>query len=285
MKLSFQILDVQVTVAVDDEGVAKTLAVLRQSAQHAFPPSRSVEYSVTANGRDFVVAEDGELLARAPYPIDVLMVLDGHVYAPALAPYAGTAATLLAAACVRVGGARILLVGERDAGRSALLLQLLRAGAAVEGDWYVLLEDGLVTTVARTLRVQQDVLDLLPGAEALVAGLPFVQDALGRVVWSFDPAAAGFPWRIERERVDAVVVVESNPGGRSRLEQRPRHETAQDVVAAIGSVPGERGAPVGERIAAACRLVDACACWRLRLGGLEEAVSRLATIEYASGSD
>lgn len=274
------------TIAADDEGVAKTLAVLRQSAHHAFPPARSVAYAVEADARGFDITEDGRLLTRAPYPIDVLMVLDGHVYAPALAPYAGTNATLLNAACVRVaGGARLLLVGDRDVPRSALLLELLIAGAAVEGDWYVLLHDGLVTTLARSLRLQQEVADLLPEAAPLLAEQPYVQDALGRVVWSLDPAAAGYRWEIAADPVDAVVVVESNPGGHSRLERRPRHETAQEVVAAIGSVPGERGAPVGERIAAACRLVDACSCWRLRLGDLETAVSLLASIEYASGTD
>ena len=114
-----------------------------------------------------------------------------------------------------------------------------------------------------------------------------MQDALGRVVWSFDPAAAGFAWEIDAEPVHAVVVVESNPGGRSRLERRPRYETAQDVVAAIGTIPGERGGPglVGPRVAAASRLVDACSCWRLRLGDLDEASTLLRGIEHGSASD
>jgi hypothetical protein len=273
LRLSFQILDLQVTVRAEHPGVAETLRMLEQSAHHRFAPARSVEYVVAAGGEGFDVREDGSLIATVPYPIDVLMLLDGHVYAPALAPHAGGAAALLHGACVRVGGTRALLVGERDARWSALLVKLLLDGAAVEGDWYVLLDGGLVTTVARTLRLQEEVPDALPEAAALVAGRPFVQDALGRVVWSFDPAAAGFAWEIGTEPVEAIVVVESNPGGRSRLERRPRYETAQDVVAAVGALPGDRSGAglAGARVAAAVALVDACSCRRLRLGDLDEA--------------
>jgi hypothetical protein len=88
----------------------------------------------------------------------------------------------------------------------------------------------------------------------------------------------GFPWEIRNDDIDVIVVVESNPGGRSRLERRPRHETAQEVVAAIYAV-------TGARIAAACRLVDACACRRLRLGDADEAASLLGGIEGTSGSE
>jgi len=270
-----------VTVATDDESVAKTLGPLRQSARHPFPPSRSVEYTVTQNGRGFDVDEDGKLLTHAPYPIDVLMLLDRRVYLPALAPYAGTAAALLGAACAQIGETRLLLVGDRDVAGTALLLKLLTGGAVVEGDWYTLLADDVVTTVARSLRVSQDVVAAAPEAARLVDGQPFVQDALGRVVWSFDPTTRGLTWEIGRGAVDAIVVVESNPGGRSRLERRPRHEAAQDVVAAIDVIPGEQVRPqiVAARIAAACRLVDACSCWRLRLGDLDEAAALLGRIE------
>jgi len=276
LKLSLQILDLEVVVRTEDARIAQTLEVVRQTARHGFPPSRSIEYEIAAVDGGFEIAEDGTLLATAPYPIDVLMVLDGHIYAPALAPYVGTPAALLHGACVRVGGTRTLLVGDRDPRRAAFLLQLLSDGAAVEGDWHVLLDEGLVTTVARTFRLAQEAVDALPAAAALVAGRPFVRDALGRVIWSFDPATAGFDWQLDAEPIDAVVVVESNPGGRSRLEPRPRYETAQEVVAAVAAIPGEYGeaVPVGPRLAAVSRLVDACSCRRLRLGDLGEA-SRL----------
>ena len=273
LKLSVRILDLEVVVRTEDPRIAKTLDIVRQTARHRFPAARSIEYEITAVDGGFEITEEGALLATAPYPIDVLMVVDGHVYAPALAPYVGAPAALLYATCARVGGTRLLLVGDRDARRAALLLQLLFDGAAVEGDWHVLLHEGLVTTVARAFRLAQESVDALPEAAALVAGRPFVRDGLGRVIWSFDPAAAGFEWELDSEPVDAIVVVESNPGGRSRLEPRPRYETAQEVVAAVAAIPGEYGetVPVGPRLAAVSQFVDACSCWRLRLGDLGEA--------------
>lgn len=287
LKLSLQILDLEVVLRTEDARIARTLEVVRQTARHGFPAARSIDYEITAVDGGFEIAEDGSLLATAPYPIDVLMVVDGHVYAPALAPYVGTPAALLHGACVRVGGSRLLLVGDRDPRRAALLLKLLSDGAAVEGDWHVLLDEGLVTTVARTFRLAQEAVDALPEAAPLVAGRAFVRDALGRVIWSFDPAAAGFPWELDAGPVDAIVVVESNPGGRSRLEPRPRYETAQEVVTDVAAIPGEVGdaVPVGPRLAAVSRLVDACSCWRLRLGDLGEASSALFGIENASERD
>lgn len=282
LTLTVQILDLEVVVRTEDARIAKTLDIVRQTARHRFPTARSIEYEITAVDGGFEITEEGSRLVTAPYPIDVLMVVDGHVYAPALAPYVGTPAALLYASCVRVGGTRLLLVGDRDPRRAALLLQLLTDGAAVEGDWHVLLDEGLVTTVARTFRLAQEAVDVLPGAAALVAGRPFVRDGLGRVIWSLDPAAAGFDWELDAEPVEAIVVVESNPGGRSRLEPRPRYETAQEVVAAVAAIPGEVGdaVPVGPRLAAVSRLVDACSCWRLRLGDLGEA-SRLLQKAFA----
>lgn len=291
LKLSLQILDLEVVVRTEDAHIEQTLEVLRQTAHHRLLPARSIDYEIVAVAGGFEIVEDGSLLATAPYPIDVLMVLDGHVYAPALAPYAGTPAVLLHGACVRIGGTRLLLVGDRDPRRTALLLQMLSDGAGVEGDWHVLLDVGLVTTVARTFRLAQETVDALPEAAALVAGRPFVRDALGRVIWSFDPAAVGFAWELDTGPVEAVVVVESNPGGRSRLESRPRYETAQEVVAAVAAIPGEYGeaVPVGPRLAAVSRLVDACSCWRLRLGDLAEASTLLRRafegIENASAHD
>lgn len=238
--------------------------MLDQAARYERPVSRSVEYAVTPSAGGFTVSEDGAVLTTQPYPIDVLVVLEARMYARAFARL-GSAAAVLGAACVGVEGGRLLLVGDVDVFHSGLLLALLRDGAAVEGDWCVVVEDGLVTTVAQALRIHEDALRTLPDVAALVEGRPFVQDALGRVLWSFDPTSVGLAWRLPTAPVEGIVVVESNLGGRSRLEPRPRFETAQEVVPAL-----DTSTVSAARIATVCALVDSCSCWRLRLGGLEE---------------
>jgi hypothetical protein len=92
-------------------------------------------------------------------------------------------------------------------------------------------------------------------------------------MWSLDPTAAGFGWELPNAPVEGILVVESNSGGRSRLEQRPHYETAQELVAALGSVPGEQreSSLTAARVAALCRLADQSACRRLALGDLETA--------------
>jgi hypothetical protein len=147
-----------------------TLAVLEQAARHDVSPTHTARYDATWDGRAFEVSEDGALLSRQPYPIDVLMVLEAQIYARALAPFAQTPAALVRAACIRVDGGRLLLVGDHDARRTALLLALLRDGAAVEGDWTVVVDGPSVRTVARPLRVQEEALESLPSAAGLVEG-------------------------------------------------------------------------------------------------------------------
>lgn len=251
--------------------VARTLAFLTQSAHYRFPPSQAARYEVVQRDGEFDVIENDILLASVPYPIDVLMLLDSQIYAPALAPFADTHAALLRGACVRIGETRLLFVGDNDARRTALLLRLLMEGAAVEGNWYVVLRDGSLTTVARSLRLSQEVVDELPAAAALVEGRPYVQDAVGSFIWNFEPVSSSGAWELDSEPVQAVVSVESNPGGRSRLESRPHYEVAQEVIASIAAFPADRHGSglVGARIAAASTLVDSSSCWRLRLGDLD----------------
>jgi hypothetical protein len=81
-----------------------------------------------------------------------------------------------------------------------------------------------------------------------------------------------------------VVVVESRGGGRSRLEEAPQYETAQDAVAALGVFPGESSPPrpiVAARVAEACAIVNGASCRRLKLGELDEAVALLERLQIS----
>jgi hypothetical protein len=267
------VLDLGVNITTEHTGIASIMRFVANDARHPSPAKDRVAFEVRETAHGFELFEDGIPVERLAYPIDALLRLTPRLYARAFAPYAGSRAALLFAGCARVGDNRLLLIGDEDSGRTALLARLLRAGHAVEGDWCVIARDGTVTPAARALHVDQQTLD----AESLGEDRPFVQDALLRKVWHVDTGA-----ELRSGAIDAMVVVENRSGGRSRLEEAPQYETAQDAVAALGMFGGEPSpspSVVAARVAEACAIVNGASCRRLKLGDLDEAVTLLGRMQ------
>jgi hypothetical protein len=85
---------------------------------------------------------------------------------------------------------------------------------------------------------------------------------------ALDPSDLGFEWRIERAPADAVLLLELDLGGPTRLDACPKHVMAERLMfqsMAPAGGPGEWAKDV-------CAMLDRAECFVLRSGSLDGSV-------------
>ncbi len=173
------------------------------------------------------------------------------------------------------GGRRFLLVGTKGGGKSTLALYLLAQGFAVEGDEHLVIRDAGVIARPRTMRVKSGSLPLVPTLAAAVAASPCIQNWDGTPIFSVDPSVAGRPWRIGEGRLDCLVFLEPNHGGRSVMGRLPKNEAFRRLM--DEALVSPRG--IGAGVARLRGLVAATATVRLQLGDLPGAARHLGRLD------
>jgi hypothetical protein len=154
-------------------------------------------------------------------------------------------------------------VGAPQAGKTTLMTRLLYAGFAVQGDELVLVRDGEALPYPRRFGVRALTVPLIPQLAAFASPGPGGPGSL-----IVDPLHLGFDWRIEAGPVAAVLYLEPNHGGPSRLEPCPTHVMAQWVMSqSTGPAAGKR-----QWIRDVCAILDRASSHILRLGDLDGAV-------------
>lgn len=118
-------------------------------------------------------------------------------------------------ATVVVEGRRVLMVGHKGCGKSTLSLHLVMAGHDVEGDEHLMIRESEVIARPRTLRVKEGSLRLVAGLPAALFEAPSILNWDGTAIRSVSPAVGGRPWVIRAGRLDAIVFLVANHGGRS----------------------------------------------------------------------
>jgi len=118
-------------------------------------------------------------------------------------------------ATVLIEGRRILLVGHKGCGKSTFALHLAMAGHDVEGDEHLMIREGEVIVRPRTLRVKDGSFALVEGLPSWVMQTPFINNWDGTKIRAISPGVNGHPWVIRAGRLDAVVFLVANHGGRS----------------------------------------------------------------------
>jgi energy-coupling factor transporter ATP-binding protein EcfA2 len=172
------------------------------------------------------------------------------------------------AALLRRAGRRILIAGSRGAGKTTLVLHLLRAGYHFEGDEHVFVDGDGVIARPRACRVKEASLPLLPELAAVIQSAPVYVDVAGPRIFNVDPRAIGGTWRIEKGSVDRIVVLQPNHGGYSSLRSMAPMAVAQALISELGMRGIDRGAP----IAAIAQMVSRAKGFDLSLGDHDGAV-------------
>jgi hypothetical protein len=178
---------------------------------------------------------------------------------------------------------RALLVGAKASGKTTLALHLLSCGHRVEGDEHLVIGGDAVMARPRTLRVKRGSLDLVPDLAEAIRRCPFIRNWDGATIHAVDPSIAGLPWRIERGRLDHLVFLDANHGGRSVMTPIPRN-LAFKLLLDQSLLPRSG---VSAAVAALRRLAMSAGVFRLSLGDLEGARWHLLQLkrEDAESSD
>jgi hypothetical protein len=178
---------------------------------------------------------------------------------------------LLHSACGSIAGQRFVLIGESGAGKTTLIIRLASEGALVEGDELVVLHEKGVVAVPRRFRIKDHGLALLPSIAGTSDRMPVLDSGHGSRIYAFAPSESGYSWHIRDASVDAVIFLDPNHGGQSRLVEIPRFQMVQFAMSQ---------ARVFDRqdrswITMLCRQLDRAACYKLVVGDLDNAVALL----------
>jgi hypothetical protein len=267
-----------VDISVDDPMLADALRYVTNSAAQPVRPHRTFHYRVSGHG-PYDIFEEGDPLPQAARSDDVLEVVYHRCYQRAFHLLALGGWSLLHGALLRAGDHRLLLVGDKGAGKTTLALRLLYDGFAVEGDEAVLLRNGLVVALPRRFHLKPGVETFVPELSGCSVPLPVVTGATGKIA-AFDPGEAGFPWRLDLAPVDAVVIVEPNHAGGSALTDIG----PSDMVRRLLPHTRQLNAATTENahLVKLCAQLAASGGYALRLGDLNDARNALVSLPVAA---
>lgn len=175
------------------------------------------------------------------------------------------------AGCGEWEGRRFIVVGDKGVGKTTLMVRLLYSGFRIISDELILVRDGKALPFPRRFHIKQESTGLLPVMAGLFESLPFNWTSYGHKMYSFTPQDAGYPWKIDEGDVRAVIYLEPNHGGESRIEECSKYRMVQKVMPM--SFLSETADHL--KIGGICRLVDNADCFVLHVGDLEGAVSGL----------
>lgn len=118
-------------------------------------------------------------------------------------------------ASVVIGDRRFMVTGHKGSGKTTLMLHLLAAGHRVEGDEHLVLQQDSVIARPRTLRVKPGSFRIVENLPAGIATTPSFEQWDGSVIHAVSPALFGSPWSIREGRLDGMIFIQPNHGGRS----------------------------------------------------------------------
>jgi hypothetical protein len=216
-------------------------------------------------GRYLVSEED-----RSPVEVIGLVALIDHLSSRvvSLSLQAKPTAGIFHAALLRCRDRKVLITGREAAGKTTLAMRLVQAGYELEGDENVFLDQDGVIARPRGCRVKESSLAFLPAMAEAIAKAPAYVDYFGRKIFNVDPRIVGGTWRIEKGKVDRIIVLQPNHGGYSSLRRMQPLALSQALLSEFGLRESGRSASIG----AVARLAGTCQGFDLSLGDHETAI-------------
>lgn len=271
MPIVFRTLRHEYRLSLPDAETARAFAFMAIAPEMAGAALAPVELAVEpAHGLLKMVLPTGRLveggathLLAALHAVIFNDVVDGEPGAP-----------LVHGATVLSDRGRMVLVGSKATGKTTLTLHLIACGWRVEADEHLVIGADTVVARPRTLRVKPGALALVPALADAVRTCPSIASWDGLPIYAVAPSIGGLPWRIERGRLDHLVFLEANHGGRSMMRPVGPDEAFRRLLAESLLPPtGVAGAAGRLRALAASR-----PAWRLSVGDLDGAVRHLSRI-------
>ena len=265
-QVACHILACEFDIRTNSKEVFDSFRYIVQESEQDFSVSQCYLYTLTHDEGRYLLAEDGHRLDQELSRSISLESLSRRMHQRAFE--ALPKHSRIHAASGFAGERFFVICGEKYAGKSTLALRLLYEGFDVVGDELVLLRKSEAVTFPRKMYIRQDCLELVPALQPIVNGLPFVYNERDDKIFAFDPLIINRPWRIRPSPLAAIIYIEPNHGGRSRLHPCGKLEMAQRVLAQSNAPISSSPNWVGE-ITTAINRADT---YVLELGDLDSAV-------------
>jgi hypothetical protein len=209
--------------------------------------------SVTQNGQTLVQQADPELAIRDMHLLINRLILEPHTEVLKLHTGAATWQKRF-----------FLVTGDRNAGKTTLLLKLMLDGAEMHCDETVLLHDGLIQTFPRKFYVKNGTLQHLPRIREICADKRSYPTVFGPRFYFADPTDLGLHWRSEEARPWAIFHLTPAFDQPPRLDPCAKVDMVKHLLFQTIRLTGDFGFHVKQ----VCRMVDKCLCFSLQVGEL-----------------
>jgi hypothetical protein len=210
LNTTFQLLSASIVIQFEDPLLAPQFEYIAVGARQNIRPGTVLSYHVSGTG-PYEVFEEGELLARAPSPADVQFHVYQRIYGRTLERYVLAGWIGLHGALVNICGKRMLLLGDKGAGKTTLTSSLMFANHMIEGDELVLLREGTAMACPRRLHLKPGIERQVPQLAPHLAEFPIAY-AGPEAVRGLDPTELGFKWTINAAPIDHIVWIRPNHG-------------------------------------------------------------------------
>lgn len=160
----------------------------------------------------------------------------------------------------------VLLVGEKEAGKTTTAMHLLLEGFDMVGDELVLLRDGEAVTFPRPFYVRDTALKMLPRFAGHDAA-PFVRTTDGGRLVAADLQQFGARWRIRPAPIGAIFFLEPNHGGATSFTPCGKLEMVQRMLSQTSPPPSGRAGWMRDF----CGAINQADTIVARMGDLQEA--------------
>jgi hypothetical protein len=270
MERRFQVLALEVSIATNCPRLDRQLDYLVQDAAQDFSVSARVRYEAIRQDQEYRICEDGREIRLEHDPVMAMNFLHQCSYAKANTALPRST-VFLHAASGRVGDKRFLLIGESGVGKTTLIMHLARAGVTVEGDEIAALTPRGVAALPRHFHVKSASFAELPWLESEAARLPTYDNGNGSHIVAVSPSALGFAWDIRCGPIDAVFYLESNHGGRPRIDTIPHYRMVELALSET------RLTDLRDRswLAPLCAMLNRAAAYKLVVGDLDSTAKML----------
>lgn len=216
LEIPYQVLGCRVVVSTTVQEIAARVRDVAVAPQEDLEPAGEIAVEILRGEDDcFEIRIGGGLWDRSCEIDAVIAQLEAVVTRAAVGRMVDW--TRLHAGCAVVGGVRILVSGDKGAGKTTTLLKLLLRGHEVLCDENVLLCGGEALPVPRKFHLRDGTIALMREFAPVAATLRRYRVHDLEPFHFFDPSDLGGPWKLSRAPADVVLFVEPARGGRSAI--------------------------------------------------------------------
>ncbi len=263
----FQLLHVLVNIHADQGVPTPVIDFSTQDAVQDLPVTAHTTITVHSLENAFIVEQDEKSIRIENNPWELAYALLALVHRVAFKGM--TNRIRFHAACADYRGARFIVIGEKGAGKTSLMLKLLqsRRGFRVFCDEMVLVKDMHAMPFPRRFHIKSGYEKLFSNLQATVEAAPKFETAPSRWLYGFSPAEAGYEWRIRNSPIEGIFFLRANHGAETVLRPCSGLKMMHNIMPHSYLSPTEDHLKISEL----CALVDGCATSELMLGDLNSA--------------